>query len=98
MFDMAENMNFWVRYSSSVLVCSSSSGSGKKVAMNPLAFSSFETALDADPSSCVPRFSVGTCIFPPSVGDPCHDPFPELSHIVIPTSSPLGLLHRPLLG
>src|SRR5882724_9661011 len=28
----------------------------------------------------------------------CHDPFPELSHIVIPTSSPLGLLHRPLLG
>src|SRR5882724_10707864 len=28
----------------------------------------------------------------------CHDPFPELSHIVIPTSSPLGLLHHPLLG
>src|SRR5882724_2822464 len=28
----------------------------------------------------------------------CHDPFPELSHIVIPTSSPLGLLHLPLLG
>src|SRR5882724_10869705 len=28
----------------------------------------------------------------------CHDLFPELSHIVIPTSSPLGLLHRPLLG
>jgi len=28
----------------------------------------------------------------------CHNPFPELSHIVIPTLSPLGLLHRPLLG
>ena len=28
----------------------------------------------------------------------CHDPFPELSHIVIPTLSPLGLLHCPLLG
>src|SRR5882724_3290933 len=28
----------------------------------------------------------------------CHDPFPELSHIVIPTSAPLGLLHCPLLG
>jgi len=28
----------------------------------------------------------------------CHDPFPEISHIVIPTSAPLGLLHHPLLG
>src|SRR5882724_5820326 len=28
----------------------------------------------------------------------CHNLFPELSHIVIPTSSPLGLLHRPLIG
>jgi len=53
-----------------VLVCSSGSGSGKKVAMNVLAFSSFETALDADPSSHFPRFSMGTQALSPSVGAP----------------------------
>src|SRR5882724_8647973 len=33
-----------------------------------------------------------------SLSDLCQNLFPELSHIVIPTSSPLGLLHHPLLG
>jgi len=32
-------------------------------------------------------------------GEYCHDPFPEAkSHLVIPTLSPLGLLHHPFLG
>src|SRR5882724_1521324 len=40
---------------------------------------------------------VALCLFdgkPATAGFICHDPFPELSHIVIPTLSPLGLLHH----
>ena len=69
-FNMAENGNFWVGYSSLELVHSSSSGSGKKVVTNALVFSSFDMASDADPSSHVPRFSMGTRALLPSVGAP----------------------------
>jgi len=70
MFDMAENGNFGGGYLLSLLVCSSSSGSGKKVATNALVLSFFEAASVADPSSCAPRISVGTQALLPSVGAP----------------------------
>ena len=49
MFEMVENGNFGGGYSLSLLVWSSGSISGKKVAMNALVLSSFEAATVVDP-------------------------------------------------
>jgi len=44
-----------------LLSCSSGSGA-EKVSENVLSFSLFETASFTDPSSCLPRFSIGTLV------------------------------------
>ena len=72
-FKMVEkgNLGGW-GYSSSMLICSSGSGSGaeKNVSINALVFSLFDAATVAGPTSCFPRFSVGSQVLPPLVGVP----------------------------
>jgi len=69
-FEMVEKGNFGGGYSLLLLVCSSDSISGKKVATYALVLSSFEAATVTGPSSCAPRVSVGTWALLLSVGAP----------------------------
>ena len=62
--------DFFGGYSSSMLICSSSSGVEKNVFMNALVFSSFDVASVAGLTSCFSRFSMGTQALPPLDGAP----------------------------